>query len=288
MISGGITHFHAIICTFDNKIYSFGQNEKQQIGFKTPDSEHLTIPELIDYKFDSNIKAIACGWQFTLFLTENGNLYGCGANECKQLTKTYRYRKNTDGCSIRMIFNDGNIIKIGCCNQTSVILNDQNVLTMFGSDISLRKYGWDYYSQEYSMKTVEPLGIIDFHCGFEHFGYITKNNELYMMGGNAHCECGRDTTFLSCKEFKLNIDGINGIIGVKCGWYFTIIKSDKNEYYSFGINADKELLLDLKVDQISVPTKISIQYIQNNITKSNKAILDLIPGYQKTYILQEC
>ena len=120
-----------------------------------------------------------------------------------------------------------------------------------------------------------------------HWGLIGISGNLYMYGNNEYFQCGFSMRNLSY------INRINSkkkkakIIDVKCGNTHTIIKtifSNKYQYYSFGSNNYNQLLLNSN-HRCCLLSLISLEYVQL-LTKSNKNIIDLIPGYDTTYILQ--
>ena len=276
LTSYGTYNLHGFVYTNNNELYAFGENYYSEAGIEG----NIDAPKLIHYEFDSILKQIECGNHYTLFLTLNGNVYGCGDNRYDQLLSS------NNSSMISKIFSDNNIIKIGCCKSTSIVLTNKNKLKKFGVNIEIDVDDEIPYD---GIMTVPESNIIDFDCGYQHFGYITNNYELYMCGQNTFRECGikskKEMEYCASKSFIYN--NIKKIIHIKCGWWYTIIKTDKNEYYSFGENSHKQLLLNIDKDKC-LPTLISLQYIKKNITKSNKPIIDLIPGYQKTYIIQEC
>ena len=282
IISTGITNWHAFVYILDDRLFSFGKNDRCQTGTFGGDNGYL--PQLTDHSFYSNIKQIACGERHTLFLTIKGYLYCCGdMDSYSPFTEDMHYYLSSNNIYI-VGTTDRNITKIGCCKDTSVFIlgfddiSEDGVLTLRGRDLYEESHG---ISRE-----MVPQCIIDFSCGYNHIGYITWDNKLYMRGSNSNGQCGYECIkYLKIKGNKLNIDNDSPIIDVKCGWYTTIIKTNKHNYYSFGNNESNQLLLNKKSKIVCVPTMISIKYVQS-ITKSNKQILDLIPGHKKVYILQ--
>ena len=82
-ICGGGNHT-IILDAASHSIYGSGLNSSQQLSLKLPPS-NLFIP-FPDTSFAQSISAVACGWDFSLFLSNHGVLYGCGSNKYKQIT----------------------------------------------------------------------------------------------------------------------------------------------------------------------------------------------------------
>ena len=273
VISHGLSNGHGFIYTTKNELYRI-QTRRGKFGIPSP-------PTLINYKFDSPIKEIACGNDSTLILTENGNVYGCGDNLLDRLSPEHQKKRKDE---IRTIIDTSNIIKVGCTCHTGFVLDKQNTLKAFGeifTEFSIFIHPYNGISKIFD----EP--VTNFDSGGHHIGLLTKNKCVYMMGSNIKWQCGKkhtdgDYSDSHCPKNKINID--KTFIDVKCGYAHTIIKTDNNKYYSFGENTHKQLLINNN-DECCLPTLISFEYIKS-ITNCNDDIIDLIPGYQTTFILQ--
>ena len=259
---------HAFIYTFDNELYGFGSNNYAQIGCKKG-KIYIKKPKLVKYSFDSMIKYISCGYGHSIFLTINGNVYGSGDNDFGQLTDKFVNNKKNINIEIQNIMNTNDVIKVGCGTHCSFILSNNNILNIFG-----------YFKYKHR---IIP-NVIDFNCGGIHAGYITLKREIYMIGHNGYCQCGLLSDIDYCDYIPNELLTNKQINSVTCGYAHTIIKTNNNEYYSFGLNEDKQLLLNNN-QRMSLPTLISLKYIQTNIIKSNKKIINLIAGCNETFIL---
>lgn len=82
LISRGAYNYHSFIYTINNELYGFGRNDYSQLGISI---KYTSKPILINYKFNSILIQIECGYYHSLFLTENGKLYGCGNNGSSRL-----------------------------------------------------------------------------------------------------------------------------------------------------------------------------------------------------------
>lgn len=157
------------------KASSFGDNESGQCGhvqlvpYKTPTQ--------IEQLNDLNIVQVSCGDNHSLFLTDTGEVYGCGDNKRGQLGIETQHQTITEP---QKIFES--IKKIGCGQNFSVLLDTNgNLLTFGASEVGQLGYNpnlnlvhsptivssFKYISDE-GEKSLDNIKIIDFSCGANH------------------------------------------------------------------------------------------------------------------------
>ena len=279
IISNGCMNSHQFVYTLDHNLYGFGRNDTRQIGMTTISTEDADPTLIMNIPFESPLIEMSCSRYYSLFLTKNGNIYGCGRNEYNCLTSKY----NSNQMGIQKIINTGNIVKIGCCLQSNFMLDNNNILKVFGKNPHSHIFSGDICD---GIQIMHDSKIITFSCGYRHIGFITKNDELIMQGDNGYWQCGKKSPkyciIPEIKNVKLN----GNIMDIKCGGWHNIVTVNDNEFYSFGCNGSNFRLLNGKNDKYCLPELISNEYIMK-LTKSNQKILDIIPTTHDTYILQE-
>ena len=284
LISKGISNYHCFVYTF-NKLYVFGRNYEQQFGVKT-DKDKINSPTLIEYKFGSKLKQINCGSSHSLFLTIKGNVYGCGSNVYGQLGTKY-----ISNNGIQKISDIHNIVSVGCCQSSSFIWDINGILRSFGRNnagqLGINKPQVKNTTQNDMKLVLNGRKIKKYSCGYAYIGVILNTNELYMFGVNTNSQCGiinmNNGSIHDGNRIVLRDD----IIGVHCGGSHTIIKTNKETFYSFGNNRYKQLLIRIDLIVQHNPTLIQNEYLYE-LTGSNDAILDILPSYDQTFIIQKC
>ena len=290
VISQGIGNCHSFVYA-SNVLYGFGSNEDEQLGINTP-NDIVNTPIIIEYNFKSKLKDIKCGDLHSLFLTIKGNVYGCGTNDYGQLTSKYA---SVNRNIIQNILNTNNIKNIYCGINASYILNNDNILMSFGDNRSGQlgiKNDKELQSGNINI-VLNGEKIYDFSCGGYYMGCLTFNKKLYMFGNNELAQCGCDMTDITKSSETIAVHDGNNIIlpnnarmeQIMCGYDHNIIKSENNVFYTFGCNDSNQLLIQSNNFAEYNPMLILNEYIYN-ITKSNKLILDLIPSYKETLIIQ--
>jgi hypothetical protein len=74
---------HFFILLLDGRLFGMGLNDRGQLG--TGNILTYNSPVLIHLPWSSPLQKISTGRSHSLFLLENGDLYGCGSNSCGQL-----------------------------------------------------------------------------------------------------------------------------------------------------------------------------------------------------------
>ena len=82
IISISVGDGHCACLDNDGNIYTFGSNQYGQLGIGDEDLSHTSIPQKVNLP---PCTQISCGNNFTMCLSENGEVYSFGYNEYGQL-----------------------------------------------------------------------------------------------------------------------------------------------------------------------------------------------------------
>ena len=142
IISAGCGDHHTILLSDKGEVYSFGSNEYGQLGRDTNKQALLVehseivegdghdIPMLINSLKETKIIHVVCGEDYTILLSDKGEVYSFGANTYGQLGR--------DGdTKIPMIIEslkDQKIISASCGYCHTILLNDKGEVFSFGAN----------------------------------------------------------------------------------------------------------------------------------------------------------
>ena len=115
---------HSFVICEDGSILAKGPNLVCQLGVSGRLDEFTKVT-LLHNENELEVTSIACGIFHTLFLTSNGNVYGCGSNEYHQLG-------DIDASSALIQLPVHNISQIACGKTFSLFLDHNNVLWKLG------------------------------------------------------------------------------------------------------------------------------------------------------------
>ncbi|CAH0559020.1 unnamed protein product [Brassicogethes aeneus] len=76
------THF-SVALSKEGHVYTWGKGEGWKLGHAT--EEHIRFPEIVEAIQDKTIVSLSVGMTHVLALTDNGEIYGWGSNEKKQI-----------------------------------------------------------------------------------------------------------------------------------------------------------------------------------------------------------
>lgn len=83
--------WHTAVVTDQGDLYTWGWNVNGELGLTSQESKVIAVPTLIDFTDDRNesveisVKKVQCGNTFTICMTDDGTLWGCGCNKYGQL-----------------------------------------------------------------------------------------------------------------------------------------------------------------------------------------------------------
>ncbi|XP_029411874.1 protein RCC2 [Nannospalax galili] len=119
---------HSLLITTEGKLWSWGRNEKGQLGHG--DTKRVEAPRLIEALSQEAIVLAACGRNHTLALTETGSVFAFGENKMGQLG----LGNQTDAVPspAQIMYNGQPITKMACGAEFSMIMDCKGNLYSFG------------------------------------------------------------------------------------------------------------------------------------------------------------
>ncbi|KFW83777.1 Protein RCC2, partial [Manacus vitellinus] len=119
---------HSLLITSEGKLWSWGRNEKGQLGHG--DTKRVEAPKLIEVLGGESIVLAACGRNHTLALTESGSVFAFGENKMGQLG----LGNQTDAVPspTQIMYNGQPITKLACGAEFSMIMDCKGNLYSFG------------------------------------------------------------------------------------------------------------------------------------------------------------
>ncbi|KAF7401230.1 hypothetical protein HZH68_007050 [Vespula germanica] len=240
---------HSLILNKNGHVYSCGWNNKGQLG--QPEKEDKLNFERVRGILENEIIVdIACGWDSSAALTNEGKLYMWGSNNFGQLgidpftlrhsyepIETVPYEKIEQiAMGLRhtaVITQDHRILMCGAASKGQLGLKND-----FNDDIE-KKSKLNYCPFTF---VSELKNSVDVSCGQHHTVVATDEAEVYVFGANNYGQLGIDNDFFPTISMPTKLTNVhfNPPIRTHVGWTHTIILSD-NQLFAWGRNTYGQL-----------------------------------------------
>ncbi|XP_056409955.1 secretion-regulating guanine nucleotide exchange factor isoform X2 [Hyla sarda] len=236
-ISAGGGHSAAI--TDSGKLYVCGQNKSGQLGLGHYDD--LPMLTLCTAILHIRVTKVSCGWDFSIILTDNGQLLSCGSNAYGQLGNSQQ-RASSDPKLIQNVTEKIVDIAAGLRHSLAVTENGQTLQWGSGLASHARRFCQGktilaFYTaqQPCPVPGLENVKVKQVAAGSYHSVALSAAGELHVWGSNKHGQ------LLHCEPFigqprRISCPMFSGeaIRAVWSGWSHVIAQSETGQVFTWG------------------------------------------------------
>ena len=269
--------YHTTCLDFSGTVYTFGNNNLGQLGVGIESSvlDYSHIPQIVRLP---PIQHVTCGTNFTVCLSDEGELYSFGYNINGQLgIGTY-----TNSISPQKIDFIGDISIVQSSGNCTFCITYNNDVYVWGVNNCGQLGMRNTTNYNVPTKAIDwpEEEIIDIKCGSDHMLLLTANQEVYSCGANDCGQLGRITE----NSFSSSLQKIENlsceIIRIECGYFHSMCFDIHGNLYVFGYNSSGQLGLG-DTNSRNVPVKhpslsniidISSKGIHSYVKTSNNEI----------------
>lgn len=250
----------AVETSLPKNMFCWGSTIHGELGLGGIEDENILIPREVDFKKASKIQHIACGENYTVIITQDGEIYSCGNNDYGQLgheqgTKRFQLITGLDAFVFK---------KAACGAYHTLAVNEWGQLFSWGSNTEGQLGLNSKNFMECSPRMVKTLGtsiVIQIACGMKHALALTNNGELYSWGSNSEGQLGLGVD----NKYEIKPKLISSLIGIPivfiaCGGYHSIAVSKSGAVFGWGKNTFGQLGLNDTQDR-NLPCQL--QTLQN-------------------------
>ncbi|KAL2712603.1 secretion-regulating guanine nucleotide exchange factor-like isoform X1 [Vespula squamosa] len=240
---------HSLILNKNGHVYSCGWNNKGQLG-QPGKEDKLNFERVRGILENEIIVDIACGWDASAALTNEGKLYMWGSNNFGQLgIDPFTLRHSYEPIET-MPYEKIEKIAMGL-RHTAVITQDHRILVCgaaskgqlglkndFSNDIEKKsKHNYCPFTFISELKN-----SVDVSCGQHHTVIVTDKAEVYVFGKNNYGQLGIDNDLFPTISMPTKLTNMHFNLPIKThtGWTHTIILSD-NRLFAWGRNTYGQL-----------------------------------------------
>jgi alpha-tubulin suppressor-like RCC1 family protein len=239
MVACGLEH--TIFLTEEHKVYSCGAGDNGQLGLGH--NQAVSTPTLIPTFINCKVIKIECGFYFSVFVTENMDIYTCGRNHYGQLCQG-----TVTPLNIPTKIQDHLLPwklephSLGKCTDIADIYCGQHHMICVLECGEIYVGGWNGYGQLglgdlRDRKSFEKLTFFEQRnmsvrvttCGAAHTAFITDTNELWVCGYNTagQLALGHENAKVhTLQRVRHPALKHKKIVDVKCGTVHTIVVTE--------------------------------------------------------------
>ncbi|XP_066590462.1 probable E3 ubiquitin-protein ligase HERC4 [Prorops nasuta] len=217
-------------------MFCWGSTVHGELGLGGIEAENIFLPREVDFIHATEVVQIACGENYTVVITQNGQVYSCGNNDYGQLghdksTKRLQLIPGLDAFVFR---------KVACGSSHTLAVNEWGQLFTWGSNGEGQLGLNSSIAFERSPRMVKAVGtsvIVQIACGFQHTLALTNNGELYAWGSNSEGQLGLGGS--NKKELKPKLVyslAAVPIAFIACGGYHSIVVTKSGAVFGWGKN----------------------------------------------------
>lgn len=215
-ISAGFNHSCAL--TSENRVFSFGANSFGQLGNGSK-LKQLVPKETCE--FSKKINKITCGYNISLFLTEQGTVFSCGDNSFGQLGLGKAYLNTAIPTQIVFAEENESIERVSV-GRFSAALTKSGKIYVWGMNLLCNSFVPKRINLNKKLKDVVIGG---------DFAVAVSEEGVFVWGRNENGELGMGN-FENCMEIEENPYFINKKISmISCGEKHVVAIGDKTHDY---------------------------------------------------------
>lgn len=280
-VSCGKNHIAAV--TTDGRVVTWGNPDNGKLGHGNIDSKKEYRPrnyadraevDFVKGELESkNIVSVECGFNITVALTSDGEVYSWGSGKEGALGHG-DYEEQLLPKKVETL---NNIVKIQCGGEFVVCLDSDGHLYSFGKNTygQLGLTGVNAYKEANPQKiSLSRLAVPSlFSCGEEHCALVTQNGTVWTWGyGNdGQLGHGNKNSLNSPKHIK----GHENIAEVVCGGGHTGFVLNNGEVFLFGRGRDGQIGRGDVIESMAAyrTQPVRVEYLVKNELKVEKLAL---------------
>ncbi|XP_037378626.1 secretion-regulating guanine nucleotide exchange factor isoform X6 [Talpa occidentalis] len=215
---------HSAVVTDGGSLFVCGLNKDGQLGLGHTDDVLYFTP--CTSLLGCSIQQVACGWDFTIILTEHGQVLSCGSNSFGQLGVSHGPRRCMVPQAIELLREK--VVSIAAGLRHALAATASGIVFQWGTGLaSSGRRLCPGQSLPLFLTAKEPSRVTGLEnskakcvlAGSDHSASLTDSGELYVWGSNKHGQLASQAAFLPMPQ-KIEAQSFQNekVTGVWSGW----------------------------------------------------------------------
>ncbi|XP_036115314.1 secretion-regulating guanine nucleotide exchange factor isoform X3 [Molossus molossus] len=231
---------HSAVVTDGGSLFVCGLNKDGQLGLgHMEDVLYFTLCKSL---LGCPIQQVACGWDFTIILTENGQVLSCGSNSFGQLGVPHGPRRCVIPQAIELLREK--VVGIAAGLRHALAATASGIVFQWGTGLASSGRRWCpgqtlplfLTAKEPSRVTgLENSKAICVIAGSDHSASLTDAGELYVWGSNKHGQLASQAAFLPVpQKIEAHCFQNEKITAVWSGWTHLVAQTETGKVFTWG------------------------------------------------------
>ncbi|XP_035730999.1 RCC1 and BTB domain-containing protein 1-like isoform X1 [Vespa mandarinia] len=196
---------HVLALTDKGEVYSWGHNGFCELG--NGSSNHGLTPTPVGMPLSEKVVIdIACGSHHSLALTDEGEVYAWGQNNCGQVGSGISSNQGAPR-KINSSLTGKKVVSITCGQTYSMAVTNNGEIYGWGHNGVGQLGNGTYTNQLNPCKVTGLIGIVieKVACGYAHTLALSDEGVLYVWGSNSYGQLGLGNKTNACVPMKLSV-----------------------------------------------------------------------------------
>uniref|UniRef100_A0ABI7XIZ1 RCC1-like domain-containing protein n=1 Tax=Felis catus TaxID=9685 RepID=A0ABI7XIZ1_FELCA len=231
---------HSAIVTDEGGLFVCGLNKDGQLGLgHTEDVLYFTTCRSL---LGCPVQQVACGWDFTIILTENGQVLSCGSNSFGQLGVPHGPRRCVVPQAIELL--KEKVVCIAAGLRHALAATASGIVFQWGTGLaSSGRRLCPGQTLPLFLTAKEPSRVTGLEnskatcvlAGSDHSASLTDAGELYVWGSNKHGQLASLAAFLPLpQKIEAHCFQNEKVTSVWSGWTHLVAQTETGRVFTWG------------------------------------------------------